>query len=272
MIRTVTATRYVTPLREGGSLPAVVEADDGEMYVMKFVGSGQGPKALLAELVAGEIARLLGLRVPEIVFIRLEPGFGRSEPDQEIQDLLKGSIGLNLGLRYLPAAFAFNQLLKPEPDPELASAIVWFDAYVTNVDRTARNVNLLIWQNRLWLIDHGAALYFHHNWEDYQRRSRSPFPMVRDHTLLSLADRLPDVDAALKARLTDVALRDVLALIPDGWLGDEPQLAADAREDGKRKPDVVAAHRAAYLDYLTRRRDASDVFVEEALHARAQLS
>lgn len=260
MIRTVTATRYVTPLREGGSLPAVVEADDGEMYVMKFIGSGQGPKALLAELVAGEIARLLGLRVPEIVFIRLEPGFGRSEPDPEIQDLLQGSVGLNLGLRYLPAAFAFNQLLKPAPDAELASSVVWFDAYVTNVDRTARNVNLLIWQNRLWLIDHGASLYFHHNWDDYLNRSRSPFPMVRDHTLLGFADRLREVDADFTARLTESELRSVLNLIPDEWLGDEPQVGD------------VETHRTAYLDYLVHRRDASAAFVEEAIHARDQLA
>jgi hypothetical protein len=259
MIRTVTATRYVTPLREGGSLPAVVEADDGDMYVMKFVGAGQGPKALIAELVAGEIARQLGLLVPEIVFIQLEPAFGRSEPDPEIQDLLHSSVGLNLGLRYLPGAFAFNQLIKPEPSAELASTIVWFDAYVTNVDRTDRNVNMLIWQNRLWLIDHGAALYFHYDWTDYLARSRSPFALIRQHTLLSFADRLREVDAQLVARLNDEQLRAVLALIPDSWLGDEPDLT-DA-----------TVHRAAYLSYLISRRDASAVFVEEALNARAQL-
>lgn len=259
MIRTVTATRYVTPLREGGSLPAVVEADDGEMYVVKFAGSGQGPKALLAELVAGEIARVLDLRVPEIVFVRLEPGFGKSEPDPEIKDLLQGSVGLNLGLRYLPAAFAFNQLLKPEPDAHLASSIVWFDAYVTNVDRTARNVNMLIWQNRLWLIDHGASLYFHHDWTDFRTRSRSRFPMVRDHTLLGYARELDRVDEDARVRLTDEALHEVVDLIPDIWLGDEPQLGD------------VDAHRAAYVDYLTQRRDASAAFVEEAIHARDQL-
>ncbi|MEX1019634.1 MAG: HipA family kinase [Litorilinea sp.] len=259
MIRTVTATRYVTPLREGGSLPAVVEADDGEMYVMKFVGSGQGPKALVAELVAGEIGRLLGLRVPEIVLIRLQPGFGRSEPDPEIKDLLQASVGLNLGLRYLPAAFAYNRMLKPEPDAALASAIVWFDAYVTNVDRTDRNVNMLIWQNRLWLIDHGAALYFHHDWNDYLKRSQTHFPMVRDHALLTYADQLPVADAAGRATLTAAALSTVLKMIPDRWLGNEPEL-----------PDS-AAHRAAYLEYLLHRRDASAAFLEEAINARAKL-
>jgi hypothetical protein len=168
MIKTVKAIRYVTPLREGGSMPAISEADDEQMYVIKFVGAGQGRKALIAELVAGEIGRALGLHVPEIAFIELDPKLGPSEPDPEIFDLLRASVGLNLGLRYLPNAFAYNPLPTAAPSAELASAIVWFDAYVTNVDRTARNVNILLWQENLWLIDHGAALYFHHDWkEDY---------------------------------------------------------------------------------------------------------
>src|SRR5215213_1602025 len=170
MLRTVVATRYITPLREGGSLPALVEADDGERYVMKFVGAGQGVKALVAELIAGEIGRNLGLRIPELVFMELEPGFGLNEPHEEIQDLLKASIGLNLGMRYLPSAFAYNPLMKPPPEDPLASDIVWFDAYITNVDRTPRNVNMLIWEQQLWLIDHGAALYFHHDWNNYLAR------------------------------------------------------------------------------------------------------
>ena len=190
MIKTVTATRYVTRLREGGSLPAVVEADDGARYVMKFVGAGQGPKALIAELVAGEIARRLGLHVPEIVFIELDPAMGPSEPNAEIQDLLRASVGLNLGLRYLPNAFEFNTLLKPPPDPALASAIVWFDAYDTNVDRTSRNVNLLIWQDNLGLIDNGALLYFHHDWDDYLSKSWTAFTRIIDNTLLSLSVNL----------------------------------------------------------------------------------
>ena len=162
MIRSLLATRYLTPLREGGSLPAIIEADDDELYVMKFVSAGQGPKALIAELVAGEIGRALGLPVPEIVLMTLDSQFGRTEGDPEIQALLQASVGLNLGLCYSPKAFAFSPLLRPPPDPGLASAIIWFDAYVTNVDRTPRNPNILLWQGTLWLIDHGAAMYFHH--------------------------------------------------------------------------------------------------------------
>jgi hypothetical protein len=259
MIRTVTATRYITPLREGGSLPAVVEADDNQFYVMKFVGAGQGPKALIAELVAGEIGRSLGLQVPEIVFIELVPSLGRSEPDPEIQDLLRASIGLNLGLRYLPHAFDFNLLLKPPPDPELASQIVWFDAYVTNVDRTPRNVNMLLWEEKLWLIDHGASLYFHHSWTDYLTRSRSSFPLIKDHTLISLASRLPEADALFSSRLTPDLIREIVEFIPAVWLGQEESFASQAE------------HREAYISYLLSRLAASATFVEEAIHAHAKL-
>jgi hypothetical protein len=259
-VKTVAAIQYLTPLREGGSLPAIVEADDGQLYVMKFVGAGQGPKALIAELVAGEIARALGLLVPEIVLMQLDPKLARSEPNPEIQDLLRASAGrLNLGLRYLPNAFAFNMLLKPPPDPDLASAIVWFDAYVTNVDRTPRNVNLLIWQDRLWLIDHGASLYFHHDWDNYLARSRNPFPLIKDHTLLPFAGKLPEAGAALRPRLTPSLIRQIVELIPDEWLGPEPHFAGQAE------------HRQAYSAYLLERLAASTIFVEEALHARAQL-
>jgi hypothetical protein len=258
MIRTVTATRYITPLREGGSLPAVVEADDSELYVMKFVGAGQGPKALIAELVAGEIGRSLGLQVPEIVFVELVPTLGRSEPDPEIQDLLRASIGLNLGLRYLPHAFDFNLLLKPPPDPELASQIVWFDAYITNVDRTPRNVNLLLWEEQLWLIDHGASLYFHHSWDDYLNRSRTPFPLIKDHTLISLASRLREVDARMASQLTPARLREIIDVIPAAWLGQEENFASQAE------------HREAYVTYLLSRLAASANFVEEAIHAHAK--
>ena len=259
MIKTVTATRYLTPLREGGSLPAVVEADDGELYVMKFVGAGQGPKALIAELVAGEIGRALGLLVPELVFIELDPIMGRSEPNAEIQDLLFASAGLNLGLRYLPNAFAFNPLLTPSPNPALASAIVWFDAYVTNVDRTPRNVNILIWQKELWLIDHGAALYFHHDWNDYLERSRSPFPMVKEHALLPFASELRQADISLRARLTPEKMRRIVDLIPDDWLNHDTPF-----------PDR-SEHRQAYLAYLLNRLEVSQIFLEEALRARTQL-
>lgn len=258
MIRTVTAIQYLTPLREGGSLPAVVEADDGELYVMKFVGSGHGPKALIAELVAGEIGRTLGLRVPDIVFIELDPALGPSEPNAEIRDLLKASVGRNLGLRYLPNAFEFNLLLQPPPDPELASAIVWFDAYVTNVDRTSRNANLLIWQEDLWLIDHGSSLYFHYDWNDYLGRSRTRFAHIKDHALLPLASGLGEADVILRERLTPEAIQRIVDLIPDGWLDGEPQFASPAE------------HRAAYAAYLLSRLEVSHLFVEEARHARSQ--
>ena len=193
MIRTVRATRYVTPLREGGSLPAIVEADDDGLYVLKFRGAGQGPRALVAELVAGEIARAAGLPVPEIVFACVDADLARTEPDAEIQDLIRasasladGSQGLNLALDYLPGSVAFDPLAW-QPDAELASRIVWFDAFVTNLDRTARNTNMLVWHGKLWLIDHGAALYFHHASADYGARATSPFPAIKDHVLLPLA-------------------------------------------------------------------------------------
>lgn len=259
MIRTVTATRYVTPLREGGSLPAIIEADDGALYVLKFVGAGQGPKALIAELVAGEIARRLNLPVPEIVFVELDPAIGRSEPDAEIQDLLHASVGLNLGMQYLSKASAFNILQTPSPSPDLASQIVWFDAYVTNVDRTPRNVNMLIWQEALWLIDHGAALYFHHNWDNYESHSQGAFPLIKDHALLSLADHLPAVDATLRSRLTPAAIQEIVGLIPGQWLADEGVFA------------TAAEHREAYVTYLLKRLDASTTFVEEARRAREKL-
>src|SRR5512143_519471 len=188
-VRTVTATRYVTPLREGGSLPAIVEADDDGMYVLKFRGAGQGPKALIAELVGGEIGRALGLPVPEIVFIELDPELARTEPDPEIQALIRASAGLNLALDYLPGAVMFDPIAE-QLDADLASSIVWLDGFVTNVDRTARNTNLLMWHRRLWLIDHGAALYFHHTATSSLERSRDPFPMIKDHVLLPRASCL----------------------------------------------------------------------------------
>jgi hypothetical protein len=258
MLRTVTATRYVTPLREGGSLPAIVEADDDGLYVLKFRGAGQGPKVLIAELVAGEIGRALGLPVPEIVFVDLDPALGRNEPDFEIQALVEASAGLNLALDYLPGAYAFDPLLAP-PDAGLASEIVWFDAFVTNVDRTPRNVNMLTWHRRIWLIDHGAALFFHHTWADYLHRSTSPFPQVKDHVLLPFADDLRAADERLSTRLTPVLLEQIVAQIPDMWLGVE---------QGFADPD---AHRAAYLAYLHSRLQPPHRFVEEAIRARAQL-
>jgi hypothetical protein len=242
LLRTVTATRYVTPLREGGSLPAIVEADDFGTYVLKFRGAGQGRKALVAELVAGEIARHLDLLVPEVVLAYLAPELGRSEPDPEIQDLLKMSAGLNLALDYLPGSLGFDPLVEP-PDSDLASHIVWFDALVTNVDRTPRNTNLLVWHNRLWLIDHGASLYFHHNWPakdgmTLEAAGRRPFATARDHVLLPFAGSVAGADAELAPRLTPEVLRAVIDMIPEEWLANEP---------GFGSAEEV---RAAYLTYL----------------------
>jgi hypothetical protein len=255
-LRTVTATRYVTPLREGGSLPAIVEADDDGLYVLKFRGAGQGPKALIAELVAGELGRALSLPVPEIVFVELDPELARTEPDPEIQDLVRASAGLNLALDYLPGAISFDPLVD-RPDPELASAVVWFDAYVTNVDRTPRNTNLLVWHRRLWLIDHGASLYFHHAWSDYLERSRSPFPQIKEHVLLPVASALQEADTTMSARVTPELIRDVLGLIPQEWLAPESLFAE------------VGEHRAAYAEYLLRRLAPPRDFVQEAVNARA---
>src|SRR5947209_12350470 len=220
MLRTLTATRYVTPLREGGSLPAIVEADDDGLYVLKFRGAGQGPKALIAEMVAGEIARALELPVPEIVFAELDSKLGRSEPDFEIQALIKASAGLNLALDYLPGAIAFDALDARSLDPLLASSIVWFDAYVTNVDRTPRNTNMLFWHKQLMLIDHGASLYFHHTGVDYMERSRTPFSPIKQHVLLPVASCLNEADSMLKERLNEQKLRGIVGLMPETWLND----------------------------------------------------
>jgi hypothetical protein len=262
-IRTVTATRYITPLREGGSLPAVIEADDDGMYVLKFRGAGQGPRALIAELVAGELARAVGLPLPEIVFVELNPELARTEPDPEIQDLIRassdlvrGSGGLNLALDYLPGSVTFDPLAL-QPDAELASRIVWFDAFVSNLDRTPRNTNMLVWHGKLWLIDHGAALYFHHDWRDYIARSASPFALIKDHVLLPLASQLEAADAWMIEHITPRIIAQIVQLIPDAWLEDEPSF-------GSR-----AAHREAYLQYLTHRLAAPRAFLQEALRARS---
>jgi hypothetical protein len=262
-VRTVRATRYVTPLREGGSLPAIVEGDDDGLYVLKFRGAGQGPRALIAELVAGELARAAGLPVPEIVFALLDADLARTEPDAEIQDLIRasadlvdGSTGLNLALDYLPGSIGFDPLVV-QPDADLAARIVWFDAFVTNIDRTARNTNMLVWHGKLWLIDHGAALYFHHDWRDFMSRATSPFAAIKDHVLLPFAGDLAAADTVLAARLDAATIAAVVALIPDAWLEDEP-LFADKAE-----------HRAAYGRYLTRRLQAPRAFAEEAARARS---
>jgi hypothetical protein len=255
-MRTISATRYVTPLREGGSLPAIVEAEDEGLYVLKFRGAGQGPKALIAELVAGEIARLLGLKVPEIVLMQLPPDLARTEPDAEIQSLIRASAGLNLALDYLPGSVTFDPLVY-QPAPELASAIVWFDALVCNVDRTARNVNMLMWHRHLWLIDHGAALYFHHAWTGRDQPATKPFPLIKDHVLLRFANLIEEVDAELTARLSADKVAEIIDLVPDSWLAGDPGF------------DSVSQQRQAYLDFFKRRLRSSNLFVQEAVHARS---
>ena len=253
-LRTISATRYVTPLREGGSLPAVVEGDDLGLYVLKFRGAGQGPKALIAELVAGELARALGLAVPEIVFAELDPELARTEPDPEIQHLIRASAGLNVALDYLPGSVTFDPAVEL-PESALASSVVWFDALVTNVDRTARNTNMLIWHQRLHLIDHGAALYFHHNWDNAENASGDPFTRIKDHVLLPFAGAIDAVDAGLAARLTREVVEGIVAAIPDAWLDV-------AQGEPARQRDV-------YARYLARRLANRERFVEEAIRARA---
>jgi hypothetical protein len=257
-VRTIAATRYVTPLHEGGSLPAIVEADDDGMYVLKFRGAGQGPRALIAELIGGEMARALGLPVPEIVLMELDADLARTEPDPEIQDLIKKSAGLNVALDYLPGAVMFDPVAG-KPAPGLASDIVWFDAYVTNVDRTARNANMLMWHRQLTLIDHGAALYFHHSWDNYLERSLDAFHRVKDHILLPYADALRESDARLGARLDRELITDIVAMIPDAWLSGASPF--HSREEW----------RAAYIQYLVRRLSGPHLFLEEAIRARSLL-
>src|ERR1700760_1674878 len=218
-MRTVGATRYVTPLHEGGSLPAIVEADDQGMYVLKFRGAGQGAKALVAELVSGGTARAIGLPIPEIVFVQLDAALARTEPDPEIQELIKASVGLNLALDYLPGSVTFDPAVE-KVDGELASSIVWFYALVTNVDRTARNTNMLVWHRKLWLIDHGASLYFHHSRDGFLERATQPFALIKDHVLLPYADPLADGDAKNAARRTTSVLETCAGRIPEAWLGD----------------------------------------------------
>ena len=257
-MRTVGATRYVTPLHEGGSLPAIVEADDDGMYVLKFRGAGQGSRALIAEVIGGELARALGLPVPEIVLMELDADLARTEPDPEIQELIKNSAGLNMGLDYLPGSIMFDPVAGRPASP-LASDIVWFDAYVTNVDRTARNTNMLMWHRQLTLIDHGAALYFHHSWDHYLERSVDAFHRIKDHVLLPFAGELREADARMSARLTPAVITSIVALIPDAWLsGPSP---FHSSEDW----------RAAYVQYLVRRSSEPHLFLEEAIRARSLL-
>jgi hypothetical protein len=249
-VRTVSATRYVTPLREGGSLPALVEADDDGLYVLKFRGAGQGAQALVAELVAGEVGRALGLPVPEIVLVELDAGLGRAEPDPEIQDLIVASDGLNLGMDFLPGAVAFGPRAGAELDPELAAGVVWFDALVTNIDRTPRNPNLLMWHDRLWLIDHGAALYLHHGDGDAGARAGEAFAPIRDHVLLPWAGSIAEADARLAPLLDADVIAAIFDQVPESWL--------------------AAGARAVQGDYLVRRLREPRAFATEAEEARAR--
>ncbi|MEO8719790.1 MAG: HipA family kinase [Ginsengibacter sp.] len=254
-IRTINVIRYITPLREGGSLPAIAEADDEFLYVIKFSGAGQGKKALVAELVGAEIARALGLKVPEIVFANLDAAFGRTEPDEEIQDLLKASVGLNLGLHYLSGSITYEPAVSPI-DPKLASQIVWLDCLLTNVDRTAKNTNMLIWYKELWLIDFGASLYFHHSWHNWKEHAEDPFVLVKDHVLLPQASQLDLVDTEFKSVLTKKVIENIIAIIPEDWLADETTFKS------------IEENRQAYIDFLMTRIAHSEIFVNEANHAR----
>jgi len=260
MIRTVTATEYVTPLREGGSLPAIVDGDDDGTYVVKFRGAGQGVRALVAELISGEIGRALGLPVPEIVLVQLDGRIAKTEPDAEIQELLAKSEGLNIGLDYLPGSITFDPLIdRPmHGKARLASSIVWFDALVMNVDRTPKNTNLLLWHKNLWMIDHGATLIFHHNWsDDVLKHSGKPFPQIKHHVLLRWASEIRQADAGLAEMLTAEVIDRILDTIPDQWLGDEPRF------------DSVKEHRAAYRYYLLHRLEPPRHWMENAADAQA---
>ena len=251
-----TATRYVTPLREGGSMPAVVEADDEGLYVLKFRGAGQGPKALVAEVIAGGLARALQLPMPDLALMDLDAELARTEGDPEIQDLIKASAGLNLAMDYLPGAVNFDPVAE-QPDADLASRIVWFDAFISNVDRTARNTNLLMWHRRLYLIDHGAALYFHHGWDGDVSGADKAFPLIRDHVLLRGASRLAEIDGGMAAVLTEATIAGIVADVPDAGLQGP---------DGFGDP---ATQRAAYVRYLVRPVPAPTAFRPKAIRARA---
>ena len=254
-LRTVNVTRYITPLREGGSLPALAEADDDFKYVLKFKGAGHGVKALIAELVGGQIAKALKLQLPELVFANLDEAFGRTEADEEIQDLLQGSQGLNLALHFLSGAITFDPVVTTVDD-KLASQIVWLDSYITNVDRTFKNTNMLIWHKELWLIDHGACLYFHHSWNNWEQHAKSPFALIKDHVLLPQASLLKEVDAEFKALLTPEILEEIVNTIPLEWL---------EWEDTDETPEAL---RNVYLQFLQTRLNNSEIFVNQAQNAR----
>lgn len=255
-LRSVNVTRYIMPLREGGSLPALAEADDGFKYVVKFRGAGHGPKALIAELIGGEIARLLGFRVPEIVFVNLDEAFGRSHADEEVQDLLQASRGQNIGLHFLSGALGFDPVVHTI-DSETATRLVWMDAFLTNIDRTVKNTNMLMWHKELWLIDHGSCLYFHYSWPNWEKSSLNPFPLIKDHVALPyIYTNLLETDLFCKTILTDEKLNEIISLIPEEWL---------QWDDADLSPEEI---RNIYLQLLLKRKDASHLFVNEIQHAR----
>ena len=254
-LRTVNVTRYIQPLREGGSLPALAEADDDFKYVLKFIGNGHGVKALIAELIGGEIARALGLRIPELVFANLDEAFGRTEGDEEIQDLLKASQGLNLAMHFLSGAITFDPVVT-KIEAKLASQIVWLDAFITNIDRTFKNTNMLWWNKQLWLIDHGACLYFHHTWTHWETNAISPFPFVKDHVLLQQASLLKETDVAFKQLLTEHKIRAIVTLIPEEWL------------HWQGMEETPVAIREVYCRFLLMRLQYSETFINEAENAR----
>lgn len=246
--------RYILPLREGGSLPALAEADDDFKYVLKFRGAGHGVKMLISELLGGKITEALGLKIPELVFANLDVDFGRTEGDEEIQDLLKFSEGLNLGLHYLSGAIAYDTSIKI--DPLLASKIVWLDAFITNIDRTFKNTNLLWWHKELWIIDNGASFYFHHNWRNFDASAKSPFPYIKDHVLLRQATKLDEADAFAKSVLNEDIFREIVNLIPEDWLH---------WEDADETPEQI---RDIYFQFMATRLKHSENFLNEAKNAR----
>ncbi|HXD93861.1 MAG TPA: HipA family kinase [Bacteroidia bacterium] len=257
-LRTVNVTRYIQPLREGGSLPALAEADDDFKYVLKFKGNGHGVKALIAELLGGEIARCLGFQIPELVFANLDEAFGKTEADEEIQDLLQGSKGLNLALHFLSGAITFDPVVT-KVDAKIASQIVWLDAFITNVDRTFKNTNMLIWHKELWLIDHGACLYFHHSWTTWETHAKSPFAFIKEHVLLPQASLMEEVNIEFKKLLTEEKIKNIVALIPDEWLHWEGM------------DETPEALREVYAQFLLIRLNNSETFTNEAQHARKAL-
>jgi len=254
-IRTVDVVQYRQPLREGGSLPAIVQGADDLLYVLKFRGAGQGKKALIAEFIGGELARAIGLKIPELVFMNLDDSFSKTEPDEEIQDLLKFSVGLNLGMSFLSGAITYDPLVSVA-GAKTASKVVLLDSIITNIDRTPKNTNLLNWHKELWLIDHGASLYFHHNWANWRASLPRTFPMIKNHVLLERAEHLIETAAEIKALLSTEVIKGIITALPDDWLTDDTsELTPNER-------------RAAYMEFITTKLDNIDSLAKEANDAR----